>query len=101
MAQLLILLGQLLGGGDEHLPERPRVDEAEHPTLGEVEDYVRVLRVRIPGPSPASQELAAHPQVNDEHVAIVEPEQEVLAPALYAADLVALQLGDEMLLVGM
>ena len=97
MGELGHLVGQLVGGGDEQFAEGARVDVAQLPALREGDDDVSVLLRRLArrlGP----QQLPAHAQVDNEQVAVVELQQQVLALALDGGDLAALELGDEVLL---
>src|SRR5207237_4294117 len=77
----------LVTGRDEQLAESPCVDEAEVAALVERRDDVRVRRERRA--LGAADELPAHAEVHDEHIAGVELHQEVLALALHLGDLPA------------
>ena len=70
LGELGDVVGQLVGHGDEHLAEGTGVDEPELPALGEGDHHVGVLDHRVLGLGP--QELAAHAQVDDEHLTAVE-----------------------------
>src|SRR6516164_7956 len=87
MRQLGDLVGQLLGGCDEQLAKRTRVDEAKLAPLREGNDNVGVafpwlLRIH-------PQQLPAHPEMGDEKVRVVQPDQQVLAFAGDTGHLVA------------
>src|SRR5205814_554104 len=69
------------------------------PGLGEGDHHVRVLVGLQLGRALRSQELTAHAEMDDEDVAVVQLDQQVLAPAVDAGDLAALELGREVLLV--
>ena len=100
MAELGHLAGQLFGRGDEQLAERARVDEAQASGLGEGDDHVGVLVRLLLGRPFGAQKLTAHSEVDDEDVAALELDQQVLAPAVDPHDLAALELAGEVLLVG-
>ena len=81
----LLHLAELVRGGDEHLAERARIHVAEVAALLEREHDVRVRRERHA--LVRADELAAHPEVRHEHVAVVHVQQDVLAAALGLGEL--------------
>ena len=94
--QLGRLLGQLVGCADEQLAEGAGVDEAQLAALRERDTtWVCFGAGSLRG---SLQQLAAHAQVDDQQVAGVELEQQVLALAVDAGDLGALEPRDELLL---
>ena len=97
MRELLDLL-EVVVGGDEHLAERSRVDEPHHPALRERDHDVRVLR-RLVARRLRAQQLARHPEVDDQRFGSVEPQHEVLPAARDRHDLVAFERADELLLL--
>ncbi len=84
--------------GDEQLAEGPGVDEAQLAAVVEGDDHVGVLLHRVA--DLGAQELAAHPQVGDQDVAVVEVHQQELALAPDPVDPPSLQAGDELLVAG-
>ena len=86
------------GAGDEELAEGPGVDEAQLAALGEGDDHVGVLVEGVLGPL-GPLELAAHAQMDDQHVVAVEAEEEVLAGPADRRDGAALEPGPELLAV--
>ena len=81
--------------GDEQLAEGAGVDVAQLAALGEGDHHVGVAQHRILG-TLGPQQLAAHAEVHDEHVAVavavgdlVEAHEQVLALALDGGDLAA------------
>src|SRR6478609_9588325 len=88
MSQLVDLVLDAVELGDEHLAERARVDEPQLPALGEGDDHVGVLGQRLLGAGGPPQ-LARHPEVDHQHLAAVELDEQVLAPSLDAHELLA------------
>ena len=94
MGQLGHLFLELLGSGDEQLPERPGIHEAQLRRRHERQHHVGVLGER--GPRVGAQQLAAHAEMSDEDVAAVEPQEQVLPSTAGADQLAALGPGDEL-----
>ena len=92
MGQLGHLRLEVVGRGDEQLAEGPGVDEAQLAAPRRTTSTTWVcLATGSLGVGP--QQLAAHAQVDDQHVAAVELEQQVLAPPAGADQLAALEPG--------
>src|SRR5579875_958295 len=66
--------------GHEPLPEGPRIDKAQLAPVVEPDHDVGVGLEGEPGGLGYVEQLAAHPQVDDHHLAVVEDEGEVLTP---------------------
>src|SRR5579884_1333354 len=98
VCELLDLVLDAVERRHEHLAERSRVDEAQLPALRERDDDVRVLRKGLLRGLRA-QQLTGHAEVRDEHVAALEPHQQVLAAPVHAGDAHALEARHELLAV--
>ncbi len=80
-------------GGQEELTKRARVHEPKLPRPGEREHGVGMLRQRVV--RLRSQQLAAHPKMYDEYLAVVPFEQQVLPVASGPRQLPPLQGGEQ------